>query len=1149
MTTYEGFKGVLLLTLLTCLVLLVPCASFAQLSTASLSGLVKDPSGARVQNATVQLRNVTTSVENTTKSNTTGVYNFTSVAPGSYTLQVNASGFSTAQIPIFTLTVAQVASIDVTLTVGAETTVVKVQGATPQLDTSGSNLGMVVARKQVVDLPLNGRNFTQLLLLDPGVVTVSTSQNNNSGVSGSFNVVPKAAGSPMIIPTTDGQTARSDYFYLDGLSNYGSFLSTYAVPPIIDDIQEFSIVSHADNAKFGGVTGGIVNVVTKSGTNQFHGSAWSFYRDVIFDGRPYFLPKTVANSPFHQNQFGGTLGGPVWIPKLYSGKDKTFFFGAYQGFRFSRTSNAPLRVPTAAELAGDESSWPTQIYNPFSTVPDPASPGTYIRNPFPGNQIPPALLSASMTTYAKFIFPVAGPTFDSAGDNALDTTPTTQNQNEWSIRVDQKIGANDSAFFRYSRTGSLVTASGGLPGLLSVTQVPAYNWGGSYVHVFNPSLVLQLLFGHTVYGNLFASKWGKANSDILAAANFSPTFTGNFEALHGGSMLPSPGIAGYSSAGESVYNQPHSTNSYQYSGTVTKTIRRHILSIGGGYISLNFNRLWGMPELAFTAQNTADTNPLDTVNSGDPLASFLLDVPGGATRVDFAEALRPGGVLSAFSQDTWKATSKLTLNFGLRYDLTLNTQYGQNSDIGTNGGPETGDMDFSNGTYILLKLPPTCSVRGHAPCIPGDGALPAHVVVSPNEKLMHNTYDNVGPRLGFAYEINDKTVVNGGFGIMYDNFSAVTQLAENTAGNWPTVGQQIAHNLNQPSTTSARPTVTAENPFGTSTFLPAPTPFDQVSWFYSPNYKNAYSEQWNFGVQRMVSQSTTLKMSYVGSVTRRMDLGGYWNTALTPGPGDPQLRAPYPYIHPTYYDQSTANANYNALQVALNRRFTNGLSYSAAYTWSKAINLEDGWFGVEGSVVQDPYHPRANGSRGVAGTDLPNVLAVSTVYELPFGAGERFSLRNRVLDKILGNWQENNMFQAYSGVPFMPVISSDIANTGNGATYETLDLIGNPHLAHRTPAAWFNRSAYAVPPLYHFGTASRNSLRSDPFWDLDASLFKQVRFDNERSLELRLEAFNLLNHPVFGIPSTDFNSGASFDTIDTTTSSPRELQIAVKLVF
>ncbi|HEX4021677.1 MAG TPA: carboxypeptidase regulatory-like domain-containing protein [Acidobacteriaceae bacterium] len=1156
MKNYVGLKerlqgGLCLASLLAGLFLLLSSCSFAQVSTASLKGVVRDPKGAIVANATVVLRNVDTSVENTTVSNGSGAYTFLSITPGRYTLEATATGFKSTQVPTFTLTVGQAASIDFSLTLGTQTSVVTVQGAAPQLETSSANLGTVIGTQQVNDLPLNGRNFTQLLALTPGVAPVSTGQNNNHGIVGSFNVLPAAANSSFSIPTVNGQTSRSDFFLMDGLIDYGSLLSTYAVPPIIDAIQEFKVVSHTDSAEFGSVLGGVVNVVTKSGTNEFHGSAWTFDRDQIFDARTYFLPTDVAKTPYHQNQFGGAIGGPVWIPKLYNGRNKTFFFGAYQGFRYSQTSNTPLKVPTAAQLAGNESDWPTQIYNPFTTRPDPAHPGQYIRDPYPGNIITTGI-DPTIVAYAKFVFPAAGPVFDSSGDNALDTTPTTQNQNEWNIRIDQKIGANDSAWFRYSLIRSTATASGGLPGLPTTTETPASNWGGSYVHVFNPSLVLQLQFGHTILGDNSTTLFAKSTAGIFNQVGFATAFAGNFTASSGGDLLPSPGISGYANGGESIQNEPKSTDSYQYSGSLTKTVGNHEVHMGGGYITAGFASPISYASLSYAAQNTGDTNPLDTVNSGDPIASFILNVPGGANRRNVNETLRPGGVLSAFVQDSWRATPKLTLNIGLRYDLTFIPPYGTNATIGQQGGPEAGDVDFSNGTYIVQILPPSCSARGHAPCIPGDGSLPAHVVVSPNGKIAHNTYTNLGPRFGFAYRATEKTVVRGAFGIVYDNWAAVTQMAQNIEGTWPDIGQQIANNLNQPSTTSAVPTYKTQDPFGnsTSSLFPAPTPFNQVSWFYDPHIKNSYSEQWNFGVQQMVNPSTTMTANYVGSVTRRANVGGYYNTALTPGPGDPQARAMYPYIAPTFYDRSVGSANYNAFQFSLNKRYTNGLSYSVAYTWSKSINVgDDGWFGVEGSVAQDPYNPAAYGSRSVAGTDLTNIFSVNTLYQIPVGTGKRFSTGNRVLNYILGNWQENNIFQAYSGLPFMPVTSSDIANTGNGATYETLDIVGNPHLSKRTPAEWFNTAAYKVPAGYTYGTTGRNSLRSAPYWELDSSLFKQFPIGEGRQFEFRAEAFNLLNNPVFGTPNTNINNGTAFGTIDGTANTSREIQLGAKFIF
>ena len=1151
-------KGTFLASLLMGFFLLATGGSFAQVSTASLNGTVRDTKGATVAGASVVLRNVDTSVEHTTISNNDGAYTLLNILPGRYTLVTTASGFSPAQIPMFTLTVGQAASIDFSLTVGSQSTVVTVQGAAAQLETSSANLGTVISTQQVNDLPLNGRNFTQLLALTPGVAPVSTGQNN--GMGGGGFAAPVAIGSSETFPAINGQTNRSNFFLMDGLSNQGSFLSTYAVPPIIDAIQEFKVVSHTDNAEFGSVLGGVVNVVTKSGTNSFHGSGWEYARNDIFDARTYFLPTTSAKTPYSQNQFGASLGGPVWIPKVYNGKNKTFFFGAYQGFRYSETSNNNLVLPTDAQLAGDESGGP-QIYNPFSTRPDPANPGQYIRDPFPGNQIPAGLIDPRMVAWAKFIYPAAGAPFGPNGAfNGIDTTPITQTQNEWTARVDQTFGASNSAFFRYSFINSLVTDSGGLPGLANSNSVPGRDWGGSFVHVFSPSLVLQLQFARVTGQSNSATRFTKSITDIYNTIGFVPTFASGFINTSGGPLLPSPGIANYSGGGEGITNTPKATDSWEYSGSLTKIIGNHQIKLGGGFISNEFAFPSSSSNDGFAAQQTANTEPLPGAPAtGNPLASFLLNVPDNAGRRNVNEQTRLGGVLSAFVQDTWKATSKLTLNIGLRYDLTFVPPYGTNATIGQNGGIETGDMNFSNGTYVLVKLPPACSVRGFAPCIPGDGSLPAHVSVDPREKIYFNNYDNLGPRVGFAYSVNDKTVVHGGFGIVYDNWAGISQTSQNFEGSWPDTGQQLANNLNVPSTTSAVPTVTAQNPFATSGGgFPAPTPFQQVEWFADPHMKNAYSQQWNFGVQHQLNEATAATLNYVGSVTHRVDIGGYYNTALTPGPGDPQSRALYPYIAPTFYDHSqapngngaTQTANYNALQFSLNKRYSNGLAYAVAYTWSKFINQGgDGWYGSEGGVPVDPYHPGAYGSRSVAGTDLTNILSINGLYQVPIGTGKRFSTGNSVANYILGNWQLNSVLTAHSGLPFTPIVSSDIANTGNTGNYETLDLVGNPHLSKRTANEWFNTAAYTTPAIYTYGTTGRNSLRANGFWQLDASVFRQFPIGEGRRFEFRAEAFNVLNNVVLGYPGNDINNATTFGTVNSTENTARQLQLGAKFIF
>jgi len=304
-------------------------------------------------------------------------------------------------------------------------------------------------------------------------------------------------------------------------------------------------------------------------------------------------------------------------------------------------------------------------------------------------------------------------------------------------------------------------------------------------------------------------------------------------------------------------------------------------------------------------------------------------------------------------------------------------------------------------------------------------------------------------------------------------------------------------------------------------------------------------------LQQLITSSSTLTVNYVGSSSHRLDVGGIYNGALTPGPGDPQSRSKYPYIAPTFYDRSAGRGNYNGLQVSLDRRYTNGFSYGVSYTWSKSINVGgDGYYGVEGGVPQDAYNP-ARYDRSVSGLDLKHILSLNTLYDIPVGKGKKLSTGNGVLDYILGGWQINNLFQAHSGIAFTPVISSDIANTGQAGWmgYEHLNLVGSPGFAKRTAKEWFNTAAYASPALYTFGNAGRNSLRGPSYWDLDSSLFRLFPVGEGRQFEFRAEAFNLLNNVDLGTPNNDLNSGTAFGTINGTANTARPLHLAAKFIF
>src|SRR5438309_7486531 len=653
------------LAILTMTLLLASGSAKAQLSAGSVTGIVRDPTGSVVAKASVTLRNVDTMVQHTTVSNDAGNYVFLSLGPGRYALEASASGFATKRVAEFVLAVNQTASIDISLQVGSQSDVVTISAETEQLDVSSADLGTVIATKQVNDLPLNGRNFTQLLSLTPGVAPVSVAQNAMGGRAGGFGA-PISVGSAFIFPAVNGQTNRSNCFLTDGLNNFGSFLSTYAVPPIVDAIQEFKVVSHTDEAQFGSVLGGVVNVVTKSGTNDFHGSAWEYLRSDAFDARSTVNSRV---SPFRQNQFGGSFGGPVWMPKAYNGRNRTFFFVSYQGFRYTRSADTNLSVPNATELGGDfgvlcktgfdargicrtNPADPTspivnQLYNPLTTRPDPTQPaGSYIRDPFPFNKIPSNLINSNLVALAQAIFPPAAAGRDAllGVTNAVDPTPVHQAQNEVTFKIDQNFGAKNSLFFRYSMRNSTVTGTGGFPNLKRLNEIPARNWGGSYLHVFDPSLILQVQYARTTVADNSSNCFTNIPASVVTAVGFSPTFNGGFTTA--GSLIPNVSIGGVSTGGESVNLTPKATDSHQVSGDLTKITGNHALHFGAGYTSNNFASPLAQLTVSFANQQTGD--PQNSASPGNALASYLINVPDGANRRDVNEKTRPGGVLSLY---------------------------------------------------------------------------------------------------------------------------------------------------------------------------------------------------------------------------------------------------------------------------------------------------------------------------------------------------------------------------------------------------------------------------------------------------------------------------------------------------------------------
>ncbi len=489
-----------LLLIATSVFLAAPCA-VAQTAMATISGRVTDQSNAVLPNADINIVKIDTRISTSAKTNAEGLYVFPSLQPGNYELTVSKTGFRSTTVRELKLDVQASVSQNVMLQIGStiESITVDADPASEQLQGTSSELGTVIPEKAIQDLPLNGRNFTELLQLIPGVNPVSTSQSSGIGVNDlAVLAVPSAT---VAQPTFGGQFNRSNLYMLDGTLNTELNTSAYIIPPIADAIQEFKVQSHEDKAEYGGVLGGIVSVVTLSGTDKLHASAWEFVRNNIFDARDSFADEAggvaLAPSPYHQNQFGALVGGPVWIPKVYNGHNRTFFLFAYEGWRYNQVAESKFWVPTAAELAGDfsHSILQQQIYDPATTQPDPNNPGEYIRTPIPGNIIPADRLNPVSVNFIKAYFDPPNLTGDPLG-NLLVSRPSINNSDHYMGRLDEQLGSKDSLFFRYDLL-NVVSLSANSNTQSADNSVPATNFIIGWNHVFTPKLMMDNRYGQT----------------------------------------------------------------------------------------------------------------------------------------------------------------------------------------------------------------------------------------------------------------------------------------------------------------------------------------------------------------------------------------------------------------------------------------------------------------------------------------------------------------------------------------------------------------------------------------------------------------------------------------------------------------------------
>ncbi len=1140
---------VLLLSIACC----IPQAAVAQQATATVTGTVTDPSGAAIPNAQVQLTNVETGVVRKTGTNNVGSYTFPSVVPGTYSMKASASGFTTVSQPAVTLQVGQTANFNFALNVGSTASTVTVNALAPTLQTATAELGTVVAPKEMNDLPLNGRNFTQLLTILPGTVNLNTDQNSGGG--GGWN---GASVGQFSFPAVNGARNRSNMFILDGANDLNTLSGTYNYAPIVDAIQEFKSQGHNDLAEYGGAVGAMVSVVTKSGTNQYHGDLWEYLRNQVMDSTGYFEKKLA---PLRQNQFGLSGGGPLSIPKLYNGKNRTFFFAAWEAYKKRTVTETPATAATAAMRSGDFSALGVPIYDPATTTLLPS--GDYTRETFTQeynepnsslcgghiNCIPSSRFDPISLLYQSII-PVGSNT-TAQGGNLYYPGKTAQDQYSGTLRVDQNFGNNNQVMFRYSQFDLYETSPSGTIGNRFV-HVPGHNWIGHWTHEFSTTAFSDVYFSRN-YGYTYTGTTHPGEDAAFSSALQQNGMSSYFMTLANKTYAPQFSASGYVGLTGSQLQATGLADDWQFGGSYSKIIGRHTIKIGADFQTNNFTSPIAYSNIGFNAEQTAGVGA-DQGVGGNSWASLLLGVPASAGYRNIHEDVHGGWIDGMYIQDQFKATSRLTLNLGFRNDMVLTPIYG----TGNAGNYYTGNADPVTGQYILNALPPNCSATQGAPCIPtgnytasstpAPGGLPPHAVVSPTLRVIKNSLADWAPRLGLAYRINDKTVFRGAYTRFYDAWATITQLSQNFGGNWPAVNTIQNNGLN-----TNVPTVGAADPLqlGSGGVIVYPiNDFSKVSqWMVDPNFKTPVFDQWNVGIQRQLPSNIVLNANYVGSNGRHEDWGPVMNVPQ-PGPGDIQSRRPYPYMLQQWFDQSVGNSRYNALQVTLQQRSTHGITFMVSYTLSHSNS--DGCNLGASCDSSNPYNKA--GDYGTSDLNQKNVFSASFTAQSPFNHSP-----SRLVSNMAGGWALNGIVQLTSGKPYTITTGQDTENVGC-CNQQRVDVTGNPKSnipSNPDAPQWISPSAFALPAVYTYGSEKVNPFVSQHYNDVDLSLFRQfhIGLGEARYFQFRAAAFNVFNNVVFNSPDTNFsapldsNGYPQFGTVRSQWNSPRVLQMALKFYY
>jgi len=1187
-------------------------AALAQSTTATLAGTVTDPNGAAVSGATVTVTDTRTGVAKTVTANSEGQYFVPALLPGDYTVSAEAQGFRKLTKSGIRLEISQAAEVNLQLSVSGTDQVIEVGAAAVLLQTEQPSLEQTVEQKLIENLPLADQNVMQLVQITPGVVSGNPSNPSAIGLIGNRSFFDSNF-------SVNGGRGSTNDVLVDGVANViGDFNGVGATPPA-RAVQEFKVLSGAISAEYGRTGGGVVSYATRPGGNRFHGSVFEFHQNSELNANGWFNNKNkIARVSNRRNHFGADVSGPVWLPKIYDGHSKTFFFFNYEGRRNRDPVGQLFTVPTLKQRQGDFSETRNRagqlvtIYNPWTTRLAPGSTTQFIRDPFLNNQIPCA--ATNPATGRPFCDPVALAALkfypepnrtpdDAAGSNNYVAAGTNVlDLNYYSVRVDHNFSPKQSVYGRYTRLRR------------DDDQFNPFNNVGSNGRVVIDKFTHAVVnHSYTLTSTLFNNfRYGYVRShanQVPFGTGFDPTTLGLPAYLRdNAAVLQFPtfniGANGfsYSALGSRGYNnQPRDTTTI--ADTVTKVWRGHTIKPGVDYRLIRF-----FPFQVF------DTTGNFTFNSGytqlDPntgsattgwgMASFLLGAYASGANQAIYEYGTPVTIFhhyfAAYVQDDWKVNSKLTLNLGLRWDVETGTQE-------THDRLTTFDFRAPSPLSGRVPAPADATVRSLRPNFAQLNGLLRFV--DPSEAEWAADKKRFAPRIGLAYQLNSKTVVRAGYALFY------LPVSLEVLGS---VGFNFTISSDQPD--PRVPQVLLNNPFPSG--IPAIigksrgslSLIGQGITAVEERITSSYNQMWNLAIQRQVGRDLLAQIAYVGSRGVHLPVNSFnlnqldpefqklGNTALGQQVANPffgvitdplstlsratvarsQLLRPFPQYTSVSYSRPLANvgdSKYHGLQLSLQKRFTQGLSFLTHYTWSKSMDIGGTGSGIaftDVTSIQNIYNIRDEWS--LSTQDVPHRFQVSGVYELPFGHKKRFlGDTPRVADLLIGGWQVSGTYTWQSGTP-LAVVATNRLGIGNSVQRASLRSGADPHIDSGTARdrvragdTWFNTAAFfnvndeitACPgapagddrsKCFVFGNASRTlgSVRRDRYVNLDFALFKRFRLTERTNFEFRGEFFNAFNRVVFGTPVLSAND-PQFGKVTTQLNTPRRIQLAARVTF